>query len=71
MELVVDPNDHVPHMAALMRKLPAGAQKPAQSFAAFPVTHRDVRTGAFEDLASCANMVELWAKGPRAITFYD
>lgn len=73
LEIVVDPKDPVPHMAIVVRKLPDGAAGSSErrSFSTFPVTHRDVRTGVFEDLESSSEMREMWKKPQRPITFYE
>ncbi|WP_220636224.1 class I SAM-dependent methyltransferase [Georgfuchsia toluolica] len=70
LEISNDPEDPVPHFLVLIRKnKSASAEK--KSFANFPLTNHPYRTGVFEDLISCKDMIELWKKPQPRITFYD
>jgi SAM-dependent methyltransferase len=66
--LQIDPKDPVPHCFVILEK---AARADARDFAAFPVDKGPFRTGVFEDLPSCAAMVEKWKETPRPVTFFD
>lgn len=70
--MLIDPKDPVPHCMTVVEKT-AGVDKsdPDRLFSTFEVENGPFRTGVFEDLPSCAAMVEKWRETPRRITFYD
>lgn len=68
----IDPKDPVPHCFVLVEKTArVDPADPARRFSDFPVDHGPFRTGVFEDLPSCAAMVERWRETPRRVTFFD
>lgn len=70
LEIANDPKDPIPHFLVLLRKN-AFASPEKKCFRNFPLTEAPYRTGIFEDLRSCEQMVELWKEPQRRITFYD
>ena len=70
--MLIDPKDPVPHLMVVIEKTAAvDAADSARLFSTFTVDNGPFRTGVFEDLPSCAAMVEKWRARPRPITFYD
>lgn len=70
--VLIDPKDPIPHCMVVIEKTAAiDPTDPARLFSTFEADKGSFRTGVFEDLPSCAAMVERWREKPRPITFYD
>jgi ubiquinone/menaquinone biosynthesis C-methylase UbiE len=70
VEISNDPKDPLPHFLVVIRKSKSASSE-RKSFSTFPRAEKPYRTGVFEDLESCKEMVKAWQKPQPRITFYD
>ncbi len=70
LALIVDPRDPVPHMNVIVRRIAMDGARPVKVDQSL-LQEQPVRTGIWEDLPSYANFKALWARPPRAVTFWD